>query len=316
MASFPFLSLGALLGGFALLTGGAELLLRGSVRVARRFGISDLVIGATLVALGTSAPELFVSVAASLHGHPAMALGNVAGSNICNVFLVLGAACLFAPIPVYRKRHLPMAGALFAVSLLTLGMGLQGRVLGWTDGAILLLGLVLWTLYNLRSRGSLPGEEEIPRTHTPLGVAGFLALAGLFLLWLGSKLTVKGAVDVAVWLGVQERVVAVSVVALGTSLPELATSLLASIRKNPDIALGNVVGSNLFNLLCILGASALAAPIPVPGKSLVDLALVVGASFLVLLPVLFFKRIGRRWGLLLFAIYFVLMAWLFWSGRV
>jgi len=315
LGSSPLLSFLFLVGGFVLLCLGAEFLLRGSVRVARRFGLSDLVIGATLVALGTSAPELFVSVAASFHGHPAMALGNVAGSNLCNVFLVLGAAALFSPIPVLRKRHLPMAGILFGISLLVLALALWGRALGRVDGVLLLLLLVFWTLFSLKAPSASVGEE-IPRVKTSMAVAALLTLGGLFLLWLGSKWTVKGAVALAVWLGVQERVVAVSVVALGTSLPELATSLLASFRKSPDIALGNVVGSNIFNLLCILGAAALAAPIPVPGNSVIDLGLVVGASLLVLLPVLFFRRIGRRWGVLLLVLYAGLMTWLFLSGRV
>ncbi len=315
MSPSPLLSLGILLGGFLLLAGGAELLLRGSIQVARRFGIPDLVIGATLVALGTSAPELFVSVAASLRGHPAMALGNVAGSNLCNVFLVLGVVCLFIPIPVHRNIHGAMAWILLGVSLLCLALGLWGRTLGRADGLLLLAGLFLWTLYNLKRSRSPSAGEALSRGNSPLTLAALLTLAGLLLLWLGSRFTVRGAVELAAWLGVQERVVAVSVVAFGTSLPELATSLLASIRKNPDIALGNVVGSNLFNLLCILGASALAAPIPVPGKSLVDLGLVVGASILVLLPVLFFRRIGRRWGGMLLVLYLGLMAWLFWSGR-
>jgi len=306
--------LAALAGGVLCLTGGAEALLRGSVRIARRFGLSDLVIGATLVAAGTSAPELFVSLAAARAGRSEMAMGNVVGSNVCNVLLVLGSAALCVPFLVDRKSHPPQAWFNLAVTALLLGMVAWDGGLDRLEGAVLLGLLCLYVWRNVARRDRAVVPEPSPGGGGP-GAAAALSIAGLALLWGGSELTLFGAVSLARRLGLEERVIALSLVALGTSLPELATSVLAALRRNPDIALGNVLGSNVFNLLCILGASALVRPLALGPAAPVDLLAVAGAGLFLLGPVLFGARIGRRWGLGALLLYAGYIYWLFSTGR-
>ena len=311
----PGLSAFCLALGFLLLTGGAELLLRGSVGIARRFGLSDLVIGVTLVALGTSAPELFVSVNAALGGEGEIALGNVVGSNICNILLVLGCGALFLPYIVCRRSHLPQALVSLAALLLVLVLAAVDHRLSRLDSMGLLLLLAIWVGLSLRAgRGAPPVAGHGPPPPVPAAAA--LALLGLVILWAGSECTVGGTVNLALWLGLEKRVVAVSVVALGTSLPELVTTFIAALRKSPDLALGNVIGSNVFNLLCILGAAGTAAPLAVAPAAVVDLLLVAGVTLFLLLPLLFCRRIGRLWGGSALLAYVAYISFLVLTGRV
>jgi cation:H+ antiporter len=241
-----------------LLFGGAELFVAGSVAISLLFGIPQLVIGLTVVALGTSTPELFVSLLSTLQGGDDLAVSNVVGSNIFNVLVVLGASALVVPLRVRSRlvrRDVPL---LLGVSLAVWGMASGGR-LTWQAGVALLVGTVINLIWEIRTASEesddvVPEEEEQGRSTTPVAVAK-LAL-GLVLLVAGSKLLVKGAIAVALTLGVSQTVIGLTIVAAGTSMPELVTSLVSAYRGKADLAIGNVVGSNLLNQLVILGLCA------------------------------------------------------------
>jgi cation:H+ antiporter len=251
--------------GLALLVLGAEALVRGASRLAARLGVSELVIGLTLVAFGTSAPEFTVTVVAALGGQDQLALGNVIGSNICNVLLILGVAALVSPLVVsYRLVRLEVP-LVIGASLLVWIQGLDGR-LGRLDASLLFAGLAAYTIWSVvESRGErMEGADRVETgrfatLENRLAVQLALVGGGLGLLVLGSRWLVEGATDVALAAGVSELVIGLTLVAVGTSLPELATSVVASLRRQNDIAVGNVVGSSLFNLLGVLGVAGLVA---------------------------------------------------------
>lgn len=278
--------------GLVALVGGAELLVRGSVGLAGRLGISPLVVGLTIVAFGTSSPELFVSVRAGLAGQSELALANVLGSNIFNVLAILGIAALVAPLAVHRsvvRRDIPI---MFGASLLAAALLLDGQ-LGRLEGGVLVALLAIYTGWLIVASRSAPaGNEPPPKAMKPLAALAFIGL-GLGGCVLGSTLLVDGAVGIATWLGISERAIGLTIVAAGTSLPELATSITAAFRGQRDIAVGNVVGSNAFNLLGILGASALVTPMAdLPPGTRVDL-LVMIVSAGVCLPLCAKLRINR-----------------------
>ncbi len=299
--------------GVVLLLVGAELLVRGASRLAVAVGLSPLVVGLTVVAFGTSSPELAVSVHGALVGQPDVALGNVIGSNVINVLVILGLTALVAPIAVAPRLLRVDVPLMIGASVAVLLMGLDGH-LGWADGTILLAGAVGYTAFVVqrarRERGILAAEYEgeygLHGDRPSLGVQGLLIVAGLGLLVLGSRWLVDGAVALAHHLGLSELVISITIVALGTSLPELATSLVASLRGERDIAVGNVIGSNLFNLLVVLGAAALVAPggIPVGAQSLhLDLPVMIAVA-VGCLPVFFTRHAIDRWEGALFLAYF------------
>lgn len=313
-----------ILPGFVLLVGGGELLVRAATALARAARISALVIGLTVVAFGTSAPELAVTLQATWSGAGDLALGNVIGSNIANILLVLGLAALMAPLWVERRVltiDLPLVvAASFALWLL----GLDGR-LRPVDGALLFATLLVYLIWSIRAGRRDADASETPDAGNPSAPPGpqgwimardlALLLLGLLLLALGSRLLVMGAVEIARLLGVSELVIGLTVVAIGTSLPEVATSVIASLRGARDLAIGNVIGSNLFNLLAVLGLGALVAPEPIPvaGEALrLDLPVMILAS-LICLPLLgMSRRLGRLEGgvfLLAFAAYLGQMVW-------
>lgn len=260
----------SLLGGLALLTAGAELLVRGASRLALLAGISPLVVGLTVVAYGTSTPELVVSVKAGLAGNPDIALGNVVGSNVFNVLFILGAAGVIAPLTVARQLVRLEVPIMIGVSLLLWALALDGRI-GTLDGVLLSAGILAysgWSIWRSRreeaARRESAGEgaPPAPAGGTGRGVAvgvAFLA-AGLALLIFGARWFVDASVALAKALGVSDLVIGLTIVAAGTSMPEVATSIVATIRGERDIAIGNVVGSNIYNVLAILGLSALVTP--------------------------------------------------------
>ncbi|MDP1708316.1 MAG: calcium/sodium antiporter [Gammaproteobacteria bacterium] len=255
--------------GLILLVGGAELLVRGASRLAARFGISALVIGLTVVAFGTSAPELAVSIKAGLAGQADIALGNVVGSNIFNVLLILGLAALITPLAVSQQLVRIEVPLMIGVSVLLLVMALDGRISGY-DGVLLASGIVAYTVFALhQSRKEavavqteyaqeFGGSATAGRGQLPLQIA--LIIAGLALLVLGAHWLVEGAVAFARMFGVSELIIGLTIVAAGTSLPELATSIVAALRGERDIAVGNVIGSSLFNILAIAGIAAVVTP--------------------------------------------------------
>ena len=289
-----FADIALIAGGLALLVMGGELLVRGAVALALRLGIAPLIVGLTVVAFGTSAPEMIVSVSAALQGTTDIALGNVVGSNIANVLVILAVAALIAPIDPrghdLRESWWMMVGASVLLILLSLG-GTLGRLQG-----LVLLGvfaLVLWRQIATAQGGEdAGGDDQVPWGRIVVWLA-----VGLVLLPVGAQLLVKGAVDIARDLGVSEIMIGLTLVAIGTSLPELAASAMAAWRGRSDLALGNVIGSNIFNILCILGVTTMIAPLPVPAQMLrLDLWVMLAAA-VILWPFLFRGiRIGRAAG--------------------
>ncbi len=265
----------AIAAGLVLLVAGAEALVRGASRLATALGISPLIIGLTVVAFGTSTPELAVGAQAALDGQTELAMGNVTGSNQFNMLGVLGVSALISVLLVRQKlvrRELPL---LVGVSALVFVVALGGEIARW-EGALLIIGLVAYTVWAILVERRGGESEEVEAEYEAEVSSGrswhwsvnvVLVAAGLALLVLGSRWLVNGAVDIATDLGMSELLVGVTIVAIGTSLPELATSLVAAYRREGDIAVGNVVGSNLFNLLGVLGLSALLSPIGVPVSS-------------------------------------------------
>ena len=295
--------------GVALLYFGGNLLVDNASLLARRWGVSSLVIGLTVVALGTSAPELAASVTAALRGVPELALGNVIGSNIANLALILGVTALIYPLQTQKgflRRELPvMIGAAALLPLLLLD-GTLSRV----DGGLLLVGLggYLWSL--LSRRESVEGQSDVSSKRPWLTTLG--ALLGLSLLVGGAQLLVSGATSLARSFGVPELVIGLTLVAIGTSLPELATAGVAAFRRESDIALGNVVGSNIFNVLFILGVTALVRPIHIAYRAVaLNLWLMVGLSLLLLPLLLTGLRLGRREGGLLLVLYLFYVGYLY-----
>ncbi|RMG00166.1 MAG: sodium:calcium antiporter, partial [Planctomycetota bacterium] len=261
--------------GVPLLILGADLLVRGASGLALAAKVSALVVGLTVVAFGTSAPEIAISVDAAARGYGSVALGNAVGSNIFNVLFVLGLSALAAPLAIsgqVLRRDTPL---MIAASIGVYLMALNG-VLSRIDGVILVGGLIAYVTYSLvdgRRVGKIQ-QQDMPVKNVPQGVRGIaicigLLLLGLVLLVIGARMLVNGAVELALKLGVSELVVSLTVVAAGTSLPEAATSVMAAIRKERDIAVGNIVGSNLWNILAVLGIGAVVAPngIQVPHES-------------------------------------------------
>jgi cation:H+ antiporter len=295
--------------GLALLLGGGEALVRGASALARALGISPLVIGLTVVAFGTSAPELAVNVMAAIRGNAGISFGNIVGSNMANIGLIVAGAAIFRPLDiksVVLLRELPMMMLATRVALvLTLDLSLGGRdVRQWdrADGLVLLLVFTVFLYYTanelMRQRrratllpeppgGGVPAAvdveeveiEPIPPTPPTAANLGLVA-AGIVALLVGAQLTVDGAVGLARALGVPEVVIGLTVIAVGTSLPELAASVIAALRGQADLAVGNVVGSNIFNLLLVGGVCATARPIPIPEGGVVDLSVTLGLSLL------------------------------------
>jgi cation:H+ antiporter len=300
------------LAGIALLYGGAEALVRGSSRLAVRSGMSPLVVGLTVVAFGTSAPELVVSVQAALAGAGGIAVGNVVGSNIANVGLILGLSVLVRPLLVDRRVMRADLPAAAAATVIVAAM-LLDREVGRVEGALLAAGLVAYLALSLRDarrHPQLPAGEAPPEA--PAGSfardAG-LAAVGLVLVVAGAEMLVRGGTEIAAAMGVPPTVIGLSLVAVGTSLPELAASLVAAARGHGDLALGNVVGSNLFNALGILGVASLTAPLAAPDLALGDLAAMLAAIALLFPLAVSGGRLGRAEGAALLVLYAGYMVW-------
>lgn len=297
--------------GLAVLITGAELLVRGASRLAAALGLSPLVIGLTVVSFGTSSPELAVSVQSSLSGQPDIALGNVVGSNICNVLFILGIAATIIPLKVAHQLIRIDVPLMIGISVLLLLLAWDGQI-SRIDGALLFSGIIAYigfTIYQGHKDNAQDQAEVITNTsaRSPLQIVLQLGMigAGLFLLVLGSDWMVNSAVAIAQALGISELVIGLTIIALGTSLPEVAASVVASLKGERDIAVGNVVGSNLFNILAILGLTSLIAPITVAPNILVfDLPIMIVVA-LACLPVFFTGMQIARWEGVLFLVYYV-----------
>lgn len=323
-----------LIGGLALLIGGGELLVRGSVRLAERMGVSPLLIGLTLVGFGTSTPELVTSVQAALIGSPGIAVGNIVGSNIANILLILGLSAVIVPLAVQtnalRRDGLFVVATALAFLAVSWTVGLERWV-----GGVFVLGLSGYLIYAYRQERTATAAagdhtaafekaeafENVVRALRPAephgaGVSAWLipvaiAGAGLVLIIFGGRLLVDGAVELAQVAGLSEAVIGLTIVAVGTSMPELVTSLVAAARRQADVALGNVLGSNIYNTLGIGGFTALIAPTPVPNQiARFDVPAMLAVSVLLVLFAWTGRRISRAEGATFCGIYLAYVAWL------
>ncbi len=309
--------------GLVLLIAGAEILVRGASRLAALAGISPLVIGLTVVAFGTSSPEIAVSIQSSLAGQGDLAVGNVVGSNIFNILFILGLSAAITPLLVSQQLVRLDVPLMIGVSFLALLFGLDGRF-GRMEGVILFGGLVAYTaflIYQSRRESNPVVQAEYNQEYGssskrsagqwPVNL-GFI-LGGLALLVLGSRWLVNGAVAMAQWMGINELVIGLTIVAAGTSLPEVATSIMASVRGERDIAVGNVVGSNIFNILAVLGLTSILVPAGIPVTAAVlqfDLPVMIAVA-LACLPIFFTGHVIARWeGFVFFGYYVAYTAYL------
>jgi len=277
-----------LIAGLVLLFIGAEGLIRGSSNLAIKIGITPLVVGLTVVAFGTSTPELVVSLKAALLGNSSISLGNVVGSNIANIALILGVASLIRPLDVHAKVIMREIPIMIGISVLLLLLLFDGE-LGFIDGLIFVVGLIVYLVVNVL----IARKEKNPEIDTEFSeglksklgipVSIILMIAGLGLLILGADLFVQSAVAIAKIFNVSDAIIGLTIVAIGTSLPELITSIVAAYKNEADIAIGNVVGSNVFNILGILGITALIIPISSVGISYVDLGVML-VTAIILFP--------------------------------
>lgn len=275
--------------GLLLLLGGGEALVKGSVSIATRLGVSPLLIGLTLVGFGTSTPELVASLEAALIGAPAIAVGNIVGSNIANILLILGIAAVMLPLATTRDAFRRDGAVLVGASLVLLAVVLGGTLGRWTGLAFLLLlgGYTIYTYVTERRAKDVSAAmhaaeaADVAPREMSLKVAVIAAFGGIAAVVVGAGLLVKAAIEIAQSLGLSEAVIGLTLVAVGTSLPELATSVMAALRRHGDVAFGNIVGSNIFNILGIGGATAAVSPITIPGEIIrLDIWVMLAATFL------------------------------------
>jgi cation:H+ antiporter len=303
--------------GLLVLWFGAEWLVRGSADLALKLGIRPMVVGLTVVAFGTSAPELVVSVIAALSNSPEIAIGNVVGSNIANICLIVGFTALLLPIPSDRsflKMDMPM---LFGAMALLYLVSFDGKI-AWYDGLALLGGLLVFNIFTYKTAGRRGEGSDMVDDEHPLTVwkAVLYFIAGMAALMVGARMMVYSAVEIAGNFGISEVVIGATIVAIGTSLPELATSLVAVLKKQPDLGLGNVIGSNVFNICSILGFAPLITTLPIARHLLVyEYPLMVGSAIILLLMLAKrSNRITRPEGLILLIGYIAFLIWAFYTG--
>lgn len=314
-----FLNISLLILGFAALTFGAEGLVRGSASLSVRLGLTPLIIGLTVVSFGTSTPELVVSLVAALNNQADISIGNVVGSNIFNIGIILGLTALLCPVQVSLQVIKKDGPIMIAVSLMALFLITQGTISRpW--GIALFAALVVYVAYSIwlaKKEASAEIEQEfkegVPSQSKSLYIDLIFIAGGLLLLVAGSRLLVTSATDIARLMGISEAVIALTIIAAGTSMPELATSIVAAFRRQPDIAVGNVVGSNIFNILGILGVASIARPLSATGITNLDLWVMVFFS-VALLPLLYTDLKIQRWegGLLLFG--YTAYLWILWPS--
>lgn len=296
--------------GLAVLVGGGEFLVRGAVGIAKKAHISSLVIGMTVISFGTSAPELFVSVGSALDGNPEIAIGNVVGSNIANIALVLGLTVLIFPIAVDRNSKIIDWPMMMGASLLFYIFALDNVIALW-EGMILLGILIAFTFLLIRnsrkkSKKELEELDEISEIKDKSWLSILFVLIGMVALYFGSEWMIEGAIGIAEGFGMEKRVIAITVVAFGTSVPELVTSAVAAFKKETDISVGNLVGSNIFNIMAVIAITSIVKPIAVEETVInYDMVWMLAIALLLLPLMLIGKKIGRLKGFLLFGTYVV-----------
>lgn len=301
--------------GLAVLVAGGEFLVRGAVGIAKKAHISTLVIGMTVISFGTSAPELFVSIGSALDGNPAIAIGNVVGSNIANIALVLGITVLIFPVVVDRNSKIVDWPMMMGATLLFFLFSLDLIIELW-EGAVLFGILVVFTYLLVRNsrrstkkakaEAEAEEDDDIAKVKDKIGLSILFTLIGLVGLYFGAEWLIKGAVEIASSFGMEERVIAVTVVAFGTSVPELVTSAVAAFKGETDISVGNLIGSNIFNIMAVIGVTAIVKPIDVDAVILNnDMWWMIAISVALLPLMLIGKKIGRLKGALLFSTYVI-----------
>jgi cation:H+ antiporter len=305
--------------GLIALYFGAEALVKGGAGLALRLGLTPLVIGLTVIAFGTSSPEMVVSVQAARAGNGAISIGNVIGSNICNIALILGLCALISPLKAdlqVIRREVPIMIGVTVVALLVL---LDGHIARWEGGLLFasLIGYTVVTVRQARASAAAAAEAEAGFAEElgqgkplGLGLSVLAVVGGLVVLVIGSHLFVEGAITLATRWGMSQMAIGLTIVAVGTSLPELATSLLAAIKRQGDVAIGNIVGSNIFNVLGILGVAAMVHPLTAPELSWTDLGVMLVVSVALLPVVRSGGRISRGEGAALLAVYIGYTLWL------
>lgn len=302
------LLIGILCLGFFLLVKGSDFFVDGSAGIATRFGIPQLIIGLTIVAMGTSAPEAAVSITAAFEGSADIAIGNIVGSNILNVFIILGIAAVIVSMKVEMSTIKYEIPYMIFCSVILLLMGLDGKV-GMLEG-VLLWGAFLLYLAYLFIHAKKNKEETTQGKTRKLWLELLFIAGGMGAIILGSKLAVDSATELARTFGVSERFIGLTIVALGTSLPELFTSVNAARKGNADIAIGNIVGSNIFNILFVIGTTGLVTVVPFAEKYIIDSFVMIGAGIILLLCVIRKKRLTRAGGVLMLLCYGAYFAYL------
>ncbi len=304
-----FIAIALLIVGFVMLTKGADWFVDGSSALAFRLGIPQLVIGLTIVAMGTSAPEAAVSITSALKGNEGITVGNVVGSNIMNILLILGIASVIVPLAVQKSTRMIEIPYMIAITVLFGVLGYTGEMVTRVEGGILWIAFLIYLGYLLWMAKKGKEDNEPDEKQKSLPVQLLMILAGLICIVLGSDFVVDGATEIAKVIGISERIIGLTIVAFGTSLPELVTSIAAARRGNADIAIGNIVGSNVFNILFVAGTSALISPIVFESKFVLDTAVATATAVLLLVCVCNkegkLKRSGGIIMLAAYAVYFV-----------
>ncbi|MDD5823343.1 MAG: calcium/sodium antiporter [Firmicutes bacterium] len=310
------IQLGLLIIGFVLLVKGADFFVDGAASIATKFGISHLIIGLTIIAMGTSAPEAAVSIAAAAQGSAAISIGNVIGSNIINILIILGITAVIMPLPIdddSRKMGIPFV---ILVSILLLVLGLDGEI-NFSNALILFvvfliyIGYLIWEA--LKTEDPLAGDNLDDGINEGMGMgkAVLCVLFGMAMVIIGSDVAVDAASELAAMLGMSKRLIGLTVVAFGTSLPELVTSITAARKGSTAMAVGNIIGSNVFNVLFVIGLSGLILPIPFEANFIIDAIVAIAAAVILLACSLHWRHtIGRKTGILMLAVYALYFAYI------
>lgn len=289
--------------GFVMLVKGADWFVDGAAGIAERFGVPQLVVGLTIVAMGTSAPEAAVSITAALKGSADITIGNVVGSNILNIFIILGISSVIVSIAVAKSTIRYEIPYMLIITALLLGMGWTGNVITFGEGVVLWLAFVLYLAYLFVMAKKNREEVSEDEQQKPVWQLLVLTVVGLVLIVWGSDVTVDAATAIAQYVGLSERFIGLTIVALGTSLPELFTSVSAAIKGKADIAIGNIVGSNIFNILFVVGTTALITPVVFAPNFVIDTLVAIAAGVLLLLCVIRGKKLTRTGGILMLLSY-------------
>jgi len=292
--------------GFVLLIKGADWFVDGTAGIAEKMGIPQLVIGLTIVAMGTSAPEAAVSISSALKGNAGITIGNIVGSNILNVLLILGLTAVIVSIKVAKSTVLYEIPFMILITVILLLLGITGGTVSLTDGIILWVFFILYLAYLfVMTKKQETNTDETQKENEPVWKLIVLTVIGILMIIAGSRFSVDGATAIAQIIGISDRVIGLTVVALGTSLPELVTSVAAAKKGNADIAIGNIVGSNIFNILFVVGTASFIIPVSFSNEFILDTIIAAGAGILLLIGVVKTQKLNRPIGVVMLLCYMV-----------